>query len=125
MTAEIILPQNGSAYKQSKVNLQGNLGTHLGIVYTLIYKLDWLAGNVTVFLHLQPYNNKIYLMSNALTISTTLHDVPAGNHNLIVYAMFIQIYDKSRTDTDGNVVATINFSVNEPKIDQTPPETKQ
>jgi hypothetical protein len=125
MTAEIISPQNGSAYNQSNVNLQVNLGTHLGIVYMLIYKADWLAGNVTVFLHLQPYNDKLYLMSNALTISTTLHDVPAGDHNLTVYAMFIQIYDRSGADTDGNVVATINFSVNEPTIDQNPPETNQ
>ena len=109
---QVLLPQNGEVLAQRNVTLQVNLGTHQGIIYGLKYKADWLAGNVTVFLHLQPYNDKLYLMSPALTVTTTLHDVPVGNHNITLYGMFAQISNSAGNDS-GNLAFTVNFTVNE------------
>ena len=114
---QIVNPINNGMYNASTLKLTVNIGTKLSFIHSVYYKADWLDSNKTLFFHLMNFDGKAYLFPTQMTITTTLTNIPDGNHAISIYASILSSEKNERGQSLGYTFTdVVHFTVNTPPI---------
>lgn len=113
---QIVNPINNGMYNGSTLKLTVDIGTKLLCIHSVYYEADWLGSNRTLlFHHLQDFDGILYLFPTQMAITTTLTNVPAGNHAISIYAIILSSEKDERGQNLGYTFTDlVHFTVNTP-----------